>query len=95
MSAPASSAVGTGFVAGGDLLDEQGAELGDGYSHCDVVAVTVAVPPAVTAHCTTIFRLPKGDLHLSGMREHKSITEGSPRAEPAQPARRIAPSSRS
>lgn len=77
MSAPASPAVGSGFVSGGDLFDQQGtAKLGDGSSHCGVVSVTVAVPPSVTANCTSVFRLPDGELHLSGSRTYESIATG-------------------
>lgn len=77
MSAPASPAIGSGFVAGGELFDEQGeTKTGDGYSHCGVVSVTLAVPPSVTAHCTSVFRLPDGELHLSGMRTYRSIATG-------------------
>lgn len=77
MSAPASPSVGLGFIAGGELSDGQGhAQVGDGYSHCGVVSVSVAVPPAVTTHCTSVFRLQDGELHLSGMRTYKSIAAG-------------------
>jgi hypothetical protein len=77
MSAPPNLAVGGGFVSGGELSDGQGrAKVGDGYSHCGVVSVTVAVPPEVTAHCTSVFRLADGELHLSGMRTYKSIATG-------------------
>ncbi|WP_434447048.1 allene oxide cyclase barrel-like domain-containing protein [Lentzea sp. E54] len=77
MSAPANIAVGGGFVAGGELLDGQGrAKVGDGFSHCGVVAVSLAIPPEVTAHCTSVFRLTDGELHLSGMRTYKSIATG-------------------
>lgn len=77
MSATPNIAVGGGFVAGGELFDgREGARVGDGYSHCGVVSVSVAVPPAVTTHCTSVFRLQNGELHLSGMREYKSIAAG-------------------
>ncbi len=77
MSAPVNIAVGQGFVSGGGLFDGQGnAKVGDGFSHCGVVSVSVAVPPEVTAHCTSVFRLADGELHLSGMRTYKSIATG-------------------
>lgn len=76
MSAPAAPTVGLGFVSGGDLLKADGARIGEGYSHCGVVAVSAAVPPEVTAHCTSTFRLTDGELHLSGLREYKSIESG-------------------
>ncbi|SES14376.1 hypothetical protein SAMN05216188_12323 [Lentzea xinjiangensis] len=77
MSAPVNIAVGQGFVSGGELFGGQGgAKVGDGFSHCGVVSVSVAVPPEVTAHCTSVFRLADGELHLSGMRTYKSIATG-------------------
>ncbi|MFC4852973.1 allene oxide cyclase barrel-like domain-containing protein [Actinophytocola glycyrrhizae] len=77
MSASANPAVGSGFVAGGDLLDEQGrAKVGEGFSHCGVVSVSLTVPPAVTAHCTSVFRLKDGELHLSGLRTYKALATG-------------------
>ncbi|MCG8925526.1 hypothetical protein [Lentzea sp. CC55] len=77
MSAPVNIAVGGGFVSGGELADGQGrAKVGNGFSHCGVLSVSVAVPPAVTAHCTSTFRLQDGELHLSGLRDYKSIAEG-------------------
>ncbi|WP_329792040.1 hypothetical protein V1227_08955 [Lentzea sp. DG1S-22] len=77
MSAPVNIAVGGGFVSGGELSDGQGrAKVGNGFSHCGVLSVSVAVPPAVTAHCTSTFRLQDGELHLSGLRDYRSIAEG-------------------
>ncbi|WP_447002755.1 allene oxide cyclase barrel-like domain-containing protein [Saccharothrix isguenensis] len=77
MSAPAVPAVGGGFVTGGDLFTPDGAtRVGEGFSHCGVVAVSVDVPPAVIAHCTSTFRLPDGEIHLSSMRRYKSIAMG-------------------
>jgi hypothetical protein len=77
MSAPVNIAVGQGFVSGGELFDGQGsAKVGNGFSHCGVVSVSVAVPPEVTAHCTSVFRLADGELHLSGMRTYRSIATG-------------------
>ncbi|MFL6121149.1 allene oxide cyclase barrel-like domain-containing protein [Actinophytocola sp.] len=77
MSAPANIAVGGGFVSGGELYDGAGrTKLGEGYSHCGVVSVSVAVPPAVTTHCTSVFRLPDGQLQLAGLRTYKSIAGG-------------------
>jgi hypothetical protein len=76
MSAPATPTVGLGFVSGGELLTPDGTRIGEGYSHCGVIAVSAAVPPEVTAHCTSTFRLPDGELHLSGLRRYKSIESG-------------------
>ena len=77
MSAPAAPGVGLGFVTGGELLRADGStRIGEGYSHCGVLAVSVAVPPEVTAHCTSAFRLPDGELHFSGLRKYKSIEAG-------------------
>jgi hypothetical protein len=77
MSAPAAPTVGGGFVAGGDLFTPDGAtRVGDGFSHCGVVSVSVEVPPVVTAHCTSTFRLKDGEVHLSSMRTYKSIASG-------------------
>jgi hypothetical protein len=77
MSAPVAPSVGLGFVSGGELLQADGTtRIGDGYSHCAAIAVSAAVPPEVTAHCTSTFRLPDGELHLSGMRKYKSIAAG-------------------
>ncbi|WP_033442404.1 allene oxide cyclase barrel-like domain-containing protein [Saccharothrix sp. NRRL B-16314] len=77
MSAPAAPGVGGGFVAGGELFTPDGAtKAGDGYSHCGVLSVSVDVPPAVTAHCTSTYRLADGELHLSSMRTYKSIALG-------------------
>jgi hypothetical protein len=77
MSAVAAPGVGGGFVSGGELLTADGAtRLGDGYSHCGVLAVSVDVPPAVTAHCTSTFRLKEGEIHLSGVRTYKTIASG-------------------
>ncbi|XVS67352.1 allene oxide cyclase barrel-like domain-containing protein [Actinosynnema sp. CA-299493] len=77
ISAPVAPAVGLGFVSGGELFQADGAtRIGEGYSHCAAIAVSTAVPPEVTAHCTSTFRLPDGELHLSGMRKYKSIAAG-------------------
>ncbi|MFI9812569.1 hypothetical protein [Saccharothrix variisporea] len=77
MSAPANISVGLGFVSGGELFDGAGrAKVGEGFSHCGVVSVSVAVPPEVTAHCTSIFRMADGELHLSSLRHYKSTAAG-------------------
>ncbi len=77
MSAPAAPAVGAGFVAGGDLFAADGStKVGEGYSHCAALAVSVAVPPEVAAHCTSIYRLKEGELHFSSVRKYKSIASG-------------------
>ncbi|MFE9746725.1 hypothetical protein ACFYOT_17625 [Saccharothrix saharensis] len=77
ISAPAAPAVGLGFVSGGTLLQPDGTtRIGEGYSHCGVIAVSAAVPPEVTAHCTSAFRLPDGEIHFSGLRQYKSIEAG-------------------
>ncbi|MFD7660496.1 hypothetical protein ACFV4N_41525 [Actinosynnema sp. NPDC059797] len=77
MSAPVTPAVGSGFVAGGDLFDASGDNrVGEGFSHCGVLAVTTGLPPSVSTHCTSTFRLADGELHLSGRRNYKSIAGG-------------------
>ncbi|MCC8246180.1 allene oxide cyclase barrel-like domain-containing protein [Saccharothrix luteola] len=77
MSAPAAPTVGLGFVTGGELRQADGVtRIGEGYSHCAAIAVSTAAPPEVTAHCTSVFRLPDGELHLSGLRKYKSIAAG-------------------
>ncbi|GAA1296330.1 allene oxide cyclase barrel-like domain-containing protein [Saccharothrix xinjiangensis] len=77
MSAPVTPAVGSGFVSGGDLFDAGGVNrVGEGFSHCGVLVVTTGLPPSVTAHCTSTFRLPDGELHLSGLRDYRSIAGG-------------------
>ena len=77
MSAPVNIAVGGGFVSGGELSDAQGrAKVGEGYSHCGVLSVSATVPPTLTTHCTSVFRLADGELHLSGLRTYKSVDAG-------------------
>lgn len=68
---PAVPALGLGFMAGGDLYDSTGAtKLGESYSSCSVVAISAAVPPAITAECTTVFTLSGGDLYLGSLRDY-------------------------
>ncbi|HEX3782909.1 MAG TPA: hypothetical protein VHX38_24855 [Pseudonocardiaceae bacterium] len=70
---PAVPALGIGFLAGGGLYDSTGAtELGQAYSNCSVVAISVAVPPVITAECLTVFSLSGGDLYLSSLRDYLS-----------------------
>ena len=77
ISAPATPTVGLGFVSGGELLQADGTtRIGEGHSHCGVIAVSTAVPPEVTAYCATTFRLPDGEIHLAGTRKYKSIAAG-------------------
>ncbi|MCE6998302.1 hypothetical protein LZG04_26400 [Saccharothrix sp. S26] len=77
MSALPNIAVGGGFVSGGDLLDGTGrAKVGEGHSHCGVLAVSTAVPPEVRTHCTSVFRLGNDELHLSSLRTYKSLDAG-------------------
>ena len=72
-SLPAAPALGIAFMAGGDLYDATGTtKLGTAYSACTVVAVSVAVPPVVTAECTTVFSLSGGDLYLGSVRDYLS-----------------------
>lgn len=65
LSLPSAPAVGTPFVAGGDLLDTAGAKVGEGYSSCLIAKVAL---PELTAHCTSAFRLADGEIHLSSLR---------------------------
>src|SRR5437588_11160572 len=70
-SRPAVPALGLGFMAGGDLYDSTGAtKLGTAYSSCTVVASSVAVPPVITAECTTVFTLSGGQLYLGSLRDY-------------------------
>lgn len=70
---PAVPALGVGFMAGGDLYDSTGStRLGAAYSTCSVVAVSVTVPPTITAECTTVFTLSGGDLYLASLRDYLS-----------------------
>ena len=70
---PAVPALGLGFMAGGDVYDASGVtKLGEAYSSCSVVSVSVAVPPAITAECTTVFTLSGGDLYVGSLRDYLS-----------------------
>ncbi|HEY4022309.1 MAG TPA: hypothetical protein VGM75_26715 [Pseudonocardiaceae bacterium] len=70
---PGVPALGVGFMAGGDLYDATGAtKLGEAYSSCSVVAISVAVPPVITAECTTVFTLSGGNLYLGSLRDYLS-----------------------
>lgn len=70
-SLPAAPALGVGFMAGGDLYDSTGAtKMGTAYSSCTVVALSVAVPPTITAECTTVFSLSGGQLYLGSLRDY-------------------------
>jgi hypothetical protein len=72
-SLPAVPALGLAFMAGGDLYDSTGAtKMGTAYSSCTVVAISVAVPPAITGECTTVFTLSGGDLYLGSVRDYLS-----------------------
>ena len=71
ISLPSVPALGVGFMAGGDLYDATGAtKLGTAYSSCTVVAISVAVPPDITAECTSVLRLSGGDLYLGSVRDY-------------------------
>ncbi|MFD0207533.1 MULTISPECIES: hypothetical protein [Saccharothrix] len=77
MSATSTLAVGGGFVAGGELFAADGTtRVGDGYSHCGALTVSVAVPPEVTAQCASVYRLKEGEIYFSGIRTYKSIAAG-------------------
>ncbi|HJP79826.1 MAG TPA: hypothetical protein VJ914_36475 [Pseudonocardiaceae bacterium] len=70
---PAAPTLGIGFMAGGDLYDSTGTtKLGTAYSACTVVAISVAVPPVITAECTSVFRLSGGDIYLGSLRDYLS-----------------------
>ncbi|TWP50710.1 hypothetical protein FKR81_19060 [Lentzea tibetensis] len=73
LSLPAVPALGVGFVGGGELLDTSGAKVGDGFSHCGIVQITVDLPPAVVAHCTSTYRFSDGELHLSSLRTYRPL----------------------
>ena len=71
MTLPAVPALGLAFMAGGDLYDTSGTtKLGEAYSSCAVVSITAAVPPAITAECTTVLTLSGGDLYLGSVRDY-------------------------
>jgi hypothetical protein len=73
LTLPAVPALGLGFMAGGDVYDASGVtKLGEAYSSCSVVAISVAVPPVITAECTTVFTLSGGDLYLGSLRDYLS-----------------------
>lgn len=76
-SLPAAPTVGTGFIGGGELFARDGTtRIGEGYSHCGVVKLGTEVPPVVTAHCTSAFRLEGGELHLSSLRTYRTAGTG-------------------
>lgn len=71
-SLPGAPAIGTGFIAGGDLFDAGGAnKIGSGDSYCGIVRVDAAAA-TFTADCTTVFELPAGQLHLSSLRNYSA-----------------------
>ncbi|MCP3805202.1 hypothetical protein NLX83_38655 [Allokutzneria sp. A3M-2-11 16] len=67
LSLPAVPTVGLSFLGGGELYDEAGAKVGEGYSTCTVARLA---PPELTSHCTSAFRLAKGEIHLSSLRTY-------------------------
>lgn len=73
LSLPAVPTVGGGFVGGGELLDAQGAKVGDGHSYCGIVHITTDLPPAVLAQCNTVYRMKDGELHLSSLRTYRPL----------------------
>lgn len=75
-SVPGTPSVGASFIGGGELTDTSGAHLGQGYSTCSIAAVEVSVPPSFTALCTSVYRLPDGQLHLSSLRSYDPLGAG-------------------
>ncbi len=68
---PGVPAVGAAFLAGGGLYDSTGnTKIGDAYSSCTIVQLSAAVPPAITAQCSTVFALADGQLYLSSLRTY-------------------------
>lgn len=67
LSLPSLPTVGVSFVGGGDLMDESGAKIGEGYSGCVVAKVAL---PEITAQCDSTFTLPKGLITFSGLRTY-------------------------
>lgn len=77
LTLPLAPVLGLGFIGGGDLFDAAGTtKLGEGYSHCGIVKLTVDLPPVVTAQCTSAFRLADGELHLSSVRTYRPLASG-------------------
>ncbi|MFB9903611.1 allene oxide cyclase barrel-like domain-containing protein [Allokutzneria oryzae] len=74
LSLPAVPTVGLAFLGGGDLFDEAGAKIGEGYSTCLVAKIAL---PELTSHCTSAFRLAKGEIHLSSLRTYTVGTTSS------------------
>lgn len=72
--------VGTTFVAGGQLFDTSGGQAGEGFSTCAVTKLVAGLPPRVLAHCTSVFRLAGGELHLSSLRTYAPGRAGFARA---------------
>ncbi|GAA2833173.1 allene oxide cyclase barrel-like domain-containing protein [Crossiella cryophila] len=70
LSLPAVPAVGVAFLGGGDLFDVAGTKVGEGYSSCLIAKVAL---PELTAHCTSAFRLAKGEIHLSSLRSYSLL----------------------
>lgn len=70
---PGTPAIGIGFIAGGTLYQSDGTtQAGQAYSNCTVTQVTLAVPPAITAQCMTVFTLSGGELFLGSLRDYLS-----------------------
>ncbi|UVS76953.1 hypothetical protein [Actinokineospora sp. UTMC 2448] len=71
---PGAPTVGATFLAGGELADARKAPVGRAVSSCTLAEISTAVPPVLTAHCSTVFRLDGGDIHMSSLREYANGT---------------------
>ncbi|MEV4320115.1 hypothetical protein [Actinocrispum sp. NPDC049592] len=68
---PVSPPLGAPFIIYYTLLDPTGGSVGDGSLLGMVVDVVVDVPPKIVVQTKSIFRLPGGEIHVSGMEIRK------------------------
>jgi hypothetical protein len=68
---PVSPPLGAPFIIYYSLLDPSGGSVGDGSLFGMVVDVIVEVPPKIVVQTKSIFRLPGGEIHVSGMEIRK------------------------
>jgi hypothetical protein len=68
---PVSPPLGAPFIIYYTLLDPTGGSVGDGSLFGMVVDIVVDVPPKIVVQTKSIFRLPGGEIHVSGMEIRK------------------------